>query len=190
MGGPSDNDQTDAELLARFASGEDEAFVTLVVRHQEPVRRWVRHHVGPRPQVDDIVQETFIAAMKSADAFRGDRSARPWLFGIAKRRIAREFRQRVAEPEAHEPLEDLGLRAGWGDPEAEASRAESIAIVRAGLERLTPAEREVVLLRDIEGFTNPETAEILGLEVNAVKSRLHRARLALMAQIRREADDG
>lgn len=184
------HEPTDAELLRRFVDGDEEAFVQLVVRHFDAVERWVRHQIGARPEVDDVVQETFLAAIGAAESFRGADSARAWLFGIARHRIARQFRRRVDEPETYEPLEELGLRAGWGDPEAHTSRVESAEIVRDAFERLKSSEREVLVLRDIEGFTNPEAAEILGLEVNAVKSRLHRARLALMAELQQEMGDG
>lgn len=185
-----DRAEPDAELLERFVEGDDHAFTELVVRHHDAVTRWVRHSIGARPEVDDIVQETFVAVMSSAANFEGPDSARAWIFGIARNRIGRQFRRRVSEPESFEPLEDLGLRAGWGNPELAASRTESIARVKEALGRLSEDAREVILLRDIEGFTNAETAQILGLELNAVKSRLHRARLALMAELVEEVQDG
>lgn len=184
------NVETDAELLHRFVEGDDAAFTRLVVRHYESLTRWVRHSIGARPEVDDIVQETFVAVMSSAGSFEGDGSARAWIFGIARHRISRQFRRRVAEPETFEPLAELGLRAGWGNPELAASRTESIALVKEALGRLSDEAREVIVLRDLEGFTNPETAKVLGLEVNAVKSRLHRARLALMAELGEEVANG
>ena len=176
--------------MHRFVEGDESAFTQLVVRHYDALTRWVRHVVGARPEVDDIIQETFVAVMSSAASFDGEGSAKAWIFGIARHRIARQFRRRVSEPEVFEPLEDLGLRAGWGNPELAASRTESIERVEAALARLSEDAREVIVLRDIEGFTNPEAAEILGLEVNAVKSRLHRARLALMAELSDEVEHG
>ena len=176
--------RTDSELLHAFAAGEDAAFVAFVQRHHAAVRRWVEHVIGSRPEVDDVVQETFAAVLRSPTGFRGDGAARAWVFGIARNRIAREFRKRVAEPDTFEPLDELGLRAGWGDPEAAAARAEEAGVIRAALQRLPEHAREVLLLKDVEGFTNPEVSEILGLAVPAVKSRLHRARLALMAELR------
>lgn len=190
MASADDNEETDAELLARFVEGDEAAFVELVVRHHEALRRWVRHSIGARPEVDDIVQETLMVVMSEAASFKGTGSARAWLFGIARHRIARQFRRRVAEPESFETLGELGLRAGWGNPEVEASRAESVALVHAALDRLSADAREIIVLRDIEGFTNPEAAQILGLEVPAVKSRLHRARLALLAELSEEVDNG
>jgi RNA polymerase sigma-70 factor (ECF subfamily) len=184
------NQVTDAELLHRFVDGDDAAFTDLVVRHHESLERWVRRCVGPRAEVDDIVQETLMAVMSGAASFRGEGSARTWIFGIARHRISRQFRRHSAEPDSFETLEDLGLRAGWGDPELAASRTESVERVQHALNRLNPEAREVIVLRDIEGFTNPEAAEVLGLEIPAVKSRLHRARLALMADLSEDMTDG
>lgn len=181
-----DNAESDAELLHRFVEGDDAAFTELVVRHHDALRRFVRHSIGSRPEVDDIVQETFFAVMSSAASFAGEGSARAWIFGIARHRVSRQFRRRDSEPENFEPLEELGLHAGWGNPELAASRTRSIERVKEALSRLSEQAREVIVLRDLEGFTNPEAAQILGLEVNAVKSRLHRARLALMAELSEE----
>ncbi len=182
--------QGDDELLRRYASGDDDAFTEFVVRHHESVVAWVTRRIGSRPEVDDIVQETFMSVMSSASNFEGSSTARAWVYGIARNRIARQFRRRTAEPATFESLGELGLRAGWGDPEVEASRAESIAEVHRALKRLPDDAREIIELRDLEGFSNPEVAQILEMNVPAVKSRLHRARLALMAELNSEVADG
>ena len=85
------------------------------------------------------------------------------------------------------PLPELGEAAGWGSesPEAEVLRAERRARLARALDALAPEDREVLVLRDLEELTGEETAAALGLSLAAMKSRLHRARLRLAAQLRR-----
>lgn len=91
-----------------------------------------------------------------------------------------------------EPLEELGERAGWGseDQDAAVRALERRDCLNQAFARLHPTEREILILRDIEGFTGRETADLLGLGLAAVKSRLHRARLGLLAALRELEDCG
>lgn len=138
--------------------------------------------------------------LRAPSSFRGPGSARPWLFGIARRQAARTWRRRVGEPRELLPLGlpdageghgadllELGLRAGWGeaeDPEALLSLHEREAQLRRAMDALGAADREVIVLRDLEGLSGPEVAALLGIGLPALKTRLHRARLRLLAQLR------
>ena len=186
---PQHTEPTDADLLREVAAGASAPFVELVQRHHGAVNRFVRAAVGPRTEVEDIVQDTFMEALTSARNFEGSGSARAWLIGIARHRISRQFRRRVDEPEHFEPLDELGLRAGWGNPEAEAIHQEAAERIQEALDRLPRTSQEVLLLRDVEGFTNPEVSEILGISLASVKSRVHRARLSLMAELQNIRED-
>jgi len=179
--------RADSELLKTFVEGDESAFVVLVQRHLLPLRRFLLTVVRREADVDDIVQETFQAVFKQADSFEGE-DARPWIFGIGRRQALRSFRKRSGEPEQFEPLEQLAMAAGWGDPEGALNALEDKEVVRKALAKLPIEAREVLLLRDVEGFTTQETATILGLAIPAVKSRLHRARLGLMAEVRRDQE--
>ena len=137
--------------------------------------------------MEDIVQETFQAVFTQADRFEGE-DARAWIFGIGRRQALRVFRKRSGEPERFEPLDQLAVEAGWGDPENAFNVLEDKRIVREALAVLPLEAREVLLLRDVEGFTTQETATIVDIPIPALKSRLHRARLSLMAQIRRDQE--
>ena len=126
-----------------------------------------------------------MAVLSAASNFEPG-NARGWLFSIARRHTARHFRRRAGEPAQMDTLETMGLNAGWGQ-----SLGDDIAAahdVRRALAHLDESTREILVLRDIEGFTNEETAEALGLSVPATKSRLHRARLALLAELTPEVD--
>jgi RNA polymerase sigma-70 factor (ECF subfamily) len=182
---------TDDELLRRAATGELPAFRDLVVRHRAATWRAVRARVPDDATGEDVLQETWIGAWRAASSFRGESSVRSWLLGLARRQAARSWRRRVGEPTDHEPLDAIGARAGWGspDPERAASVAEDHRQLHAALARLPDEDREVLLLRDVEGLSGPEAAEALGLALSAMKSRLHRARLRLMAALREEGTD-
>jgi RNA polymerase sigma-70 factor (ECF subfamily) len=149
------------------------------------------HHRGLEPdQAEDVAQETLVAAWRHAGTFESE-DARPWLLTIARNAAARHFRRRAGEPDGFLPLDNLALEAGWGaGPEEDllGRLAARDALVRA-FERLTPDEREILSLRDLEGYAGAEAAEVLGISLVAQKSRLHRARLRLMAELRGESND-
>jgi RNA polymerase sigma-70 factor, ECF subfamily len=161
-------------------------FGAFVRRHEAAVYRYTRALTDDTDRAADAQQETFIAAWRAASTFRGAGSARPWLLRIARRRVFRQYRRRSGEPATHVPLEDLARMAGWGDPVAERieDRLDARASVAAGFERLSPADREILVLRDLEEWSGDETAQLLGISVAAEKSRLHRARLRFMAALK------
>lgn len=183
----------DRELIARAGAGDRLAFEALAERHADRVYRFVRRLVASEAAAEDALQETFVAAWRGAAAYRGEGSVRGWLLGLARRQAARTWRRRAGEPLVAEsidaPLVELGLEAGWGaDPEAVAAAAEDRDRVRAALARLSDEDRAILVLRDLEQLSGPETAQSLDLSLAAMKSRLHRARLRLMAELR--ADGG
>lgn len=154
------------------------------------VRRMLGHLLGDAPLADDATQETFLrAATSSFDPVRGE--VAPFVFGVA-RNVARELsRDRARKPgpldEEEVELFDLGARAGWGQesPEALFSRAERHEMLVRSLAALPESYREVLVLRDVESFSNEEVASMIGETTAATKSRLHRARLCLLAELSR-----
>lgn len=179
---------TDAALLAQAGGGNRDAFGTLVGRHQASVYRFARTLVARPADAEDVLQQTFLAAWRAAPGFRGDASVRTWLFTIA-RNAALTLRGRDARfTESDVPLEELGLAAGWGsdDPERLAMAAERRDVLAAAFGSLDAEARAVLTLRDLEGVSGDETAALLGLSLPAMKSRLHRARMALAARVRQE----
>jgi RNA polymerase sigma-70 factor (ECF subfamily) len=174
---------TDAELLGRCADGDREAFRPLMERHLPAVERFLRALGAEPDRVDDAVQETFVAAWRHASSFRGE-EARPWLLRIARNALRRTARRRAGEPRTHLPLDELALEAGWGSDDEMARHLEARETVRRGFAGLEPSDREILVLRDLEGFTGSEAADLLGISLAAQKSRLHRARLRFMAAVR------
>jgi RNA polymerase sigma-70 factor (ECF subfamily) len=175
-----------AEALERAAAGDRRAFERFVAAHEGAVLRFIRTQTRDPDVVEEALQETFIAAWRSADTFRGDSSARAWLLTIARNAVRRQYRRPAGEPESFEPLDAVAVRAGWGrDPdEAWTDRIAARQIMERGFEALSPEDREVLVLRDLEGFGNQEVAAMLGLSLAAVKSRVHRARLRFMESVR------
>jgi RNA polymerase sigma-70 factor (ECF subfamily) len=176
----------DIELARRAGGGDREAFDALVVRHQASVFRLARVMARTREEAEDVLQQTFLSAWQGAGSFRGESSVRTWLLTIA-RNSALTRRTRVArEPIDPTPIDELGVRAGWGGPNPEqlAVAAEQRERLAAALAGLAPEEREILTLRDLEGLAGDDVAAMLGLTTAAMKSRLHRARLRLAVAVR------
>lgn len=178
----------DDELLRRSAAGDRDAFDAFVERHAPAVLRFAGRTVDA-DRAEDILQETFLAAWRGAAGFRGG-SARAWLFAIARNATRRAHRLRAGEPREHESLDDLALRAGWGADDDLLDRLEVRELVERGLGALSADDREILLMRELEGFGGTEAAAALGISLDAQKSRLHRARLRFIASLRGVEDEG
>lgn len=160
-----------------------------MVRHQDALYRYLRLVAGHDADAEDALQEAFLAAWRAAGSFRGEGTARGWLLTIGRHAVLRLRRRRVDEPAEMVSLEALGVEAGWGAPPGDGeagAMTERRAVLEAALERLRPADREVLVLRDLEGFSGEEAAAMIGVEVQVLKTRLHRARLRLGVELRRE----
>jgi RNA polymerase sigma-70 factor, ECF subfamily len=177
-------------LIERAARGDRLAFTSLVEANRGAVYRFALRLTRDQALAEDVLQDTFLAAMKGLAGWRGDGSFRGWLYAVARSRVLMARRKKVGEPEAfesNESLEVLGLQAGWGAPmdaEALAARVQQQSVLEAALSGLEPEDREVLVLRDLEGLSGEETAQALGLSLPAMKSRLHRARLRLVAAVK------
>lgn len=185
---PELHEPEDRQLIARSAAGDREAFAALVARHQRAVFRVARALTGASDSAEDVLQETFLAALRGAAGYRGESSVRSWLLAIARHAAARRGRRADQVPHEPDSLEALGAAAGWGQPDVEslAALAEDRARLAAALARLPAEEREVLVLRDLEELTGEEAAAALGVTVAAMKSRLHRARLRLAGELRQQ----
>lgn len=186
------DEEVDRELIAGVARGDRDAFATLVARHRDAVWRVVKTRSTDDARAEDALQETFLGVWRGASGYAGTASVRGWILGLARRQAARTYRRRAGEPLNHVELSDLGAAAGWGTctPEADAASREDLERLRAALDALDPEDREVIVLRDLEQLTGPEAARILDMTLPAMKSRLHRARLRLLATLREGGLDG
>ena len=181
---------SDETLIARTAAGDPTAFDRLVRRHQAAVYRFARAAApadSPADSAVEILQETFLAARRAAARHRDETSARPWLLTLARQAIDRRLaRSRAADLT---PLRELARAAGWQSG-GNGTIDESGPAVEAAFAALPPEDREILTLCDREYFTVDETARVTGLSDAAVRTRLHRARLRLLARLREDAHGG
>lgn len=179
--------------MERAARGDSGAFDDLVRRYEGRVFRLVRAASATREDAEDALQDAFLSAYRASASFRGESSVRTWLLIIARHAAyhVRIRRARTETPVGDDTLESLAAAAGWGDmdPERQFHDRERRARVTHALATLPPADREVLVLRDIEELSGDAVASALGLTVAATKSRLHRARLKLAATLRHEVSD-
>jgi RNA polymerase sigma-70 factor (ECF subfamily) len=171
-------------LVAQAQAGDHTAFEALVHRHSPRLRGVLFRITRDAEITQDALQEALLRAWQNIESFQGRSSFFTWMTRIA---INEAYRTIKREPAAALPLDDaVGERIpGWGDrPEEAFESREFLAAVDAALARLPIEYREAVVLRDVEGLSTADAAEVLGIGERALKSRLHRGRMAL----RRELD--
>ena len=167
----------DDELITRLAGGDDGALRELFSRHA-PVLAVRLRAVLPPSDVEDVLQETFLAAWKGARSYRPDARAGGWLWGIARRQAALLLRRRGP---AAVPLPEL-LADGLPGPPIPNDFGESVATnaqLAAAAATLSPVEREVWQLMYVEDRSLAEVSKLTGVPEGTVKSRAHRARRQL-----------
>lgn len=173
----------DAELLTLARNGDKAALTALLERHQAQVYRFGMRMCRDPEDAQDVLQETLLAMARGVRDFRGASSISTWLYTIARSFCIKKRRRSKFAPEetsldaAATSAESLMDPAQHPD-EALAGKQVEQALEQA-IHALDPNQREVLILRDVEGLTAPEVAEVLGISVQAVKSRLHRARIAV-----------
>jgi len=180
------NDQT---LLDAARSGDRAALERLLTRHQSRVYRFGLKMCRDPEDAKDVLQETLLAVARNVKDFRGASSVSTWLYTIARSFCIKKRRRSKFAPEHEESLDagPEGEAAQLADPGRAPDESLAGRQIEAALEQaigaLDPMYREVLLLRDVEGLTAPEVGEVLGLTVEAVKSRLHRARVAVRERV-------
>lgn len=168
-------------LVARSRDGDPAAFTALVRRYEDRMYRLVRSVCVSAPaEADDVYQDTFLTAYKKLSTFQGRSELGTWLYRVAANLCFMRLRAKKARPAA--PLGEA-VPDGEPGPEEAVRKKELSEAVTAALAALPAEHRLAVVLRDIEGLSAAETARTLKLSVPAVKSRLHRGRLALKARL-------
>jgi RNA polymerase sigma-70 factor (ECF subfamily) len=172
----------DSILVERARAGDATAFNDIVAVHQDFLYALVARTVPDRDQADDVTQETFFRAWRQIGSFRGG-SLRSWLARIAVNAAIDLQRARKRRPvQPYPELEDETWQPPTGedaDPEATVTRAERVHVLSEALGRITPDQRAAIVLFDVEGFDYGEIAQMTGVSLGTVKSRIHRGRLAL-----------
>ncbi len=175
--------ESNTALLDRARAGDREALEALLLEHQAQIYRFSMKMCRDEQDAQDVVQDTLIALARGVREFRGESSLSTWLFTVARSYCLKKHRTGKYAPKAIVSLDtDEGREADRLESQAKTpeealtSKRVEHAIEHA-IASLEPNYREVLLLRDVEGLTAPEVAQIVGVSVQAVKSRLHRARL-------------
>jgi RNA polymerase sigma-70 factor, ECF subfamily len=165
---------TDTLLVIRAANGDVAAFEQLVRRYQLPIYRHCLNMLGNAGDADEAAQDVFFTVWRSLGRFRGDAAFSTWLYRIATNRCLKTLRQR---PQPTAPL--VEQKSSLGLPEGEFEGKQTGELVGRAVAALTPQQRTVLLLREVEGLPYEQIAGVLGVSVAAVKSRLNRARVEI-----------
>lgn len=166
-----------------FRRGDDSAFDRIVERHSAEVAALANRLLGWPGDVDDVVQEVFLAAFLGLRKFRGECRLRTWLFTITVNKCRSfRFRRRRCSPITR--IDDAEATAGLDrSSDKVAMDQETFARVRRAVQALPQKYREVVVLKYLQGLETNEACELLGVTANAMQVRLNRARARLREQL-------
>ncbi len=192
----TDAQQQEIELARRLVAGEPGAFERFVELFRNKLFQYSLLVCGHHEDAEEVAQDALFKVFEKLDQLREPERIRPWVFRIARNACLMKRRKSVFAPERELSLEELMPQAGedggqwkleiadWSSlPEDQALRAELQRVVREAIQALPEIYKTVLLLRDIEGLSTAETAEVLGVSEEVVKTRLHRARLAVRQKL-------
>lgn len=174
------------KLLEAARQGNGKALEELLAGHEKQIYRFGLRMCGNEEAARDVLQETLLAAFRNLRQFRGDAALSTWLYQIARSVCLKSRRRGAGEPAALESLEGAQaqrLETSEAGPDASAQARELGQILQVAIQSLSADHREVVILRDVEGLSAEEAAAVVGVEVGALRSRLHRARMELRQRI-------
>ena len=185
----------DREFIERLVAGDAAAFDTLIDRYSGDIYALLFRLTEDREEAGDLLQETFLSALRSIVSFRGDSELKTWLFRIAinhsrnrHRWWKRRKRNRTVSLDASLGESDLRLidtlESAGSDPEAAALRRERELSLRQALAEIPEIFREAVVLCDIEGHSYLEISEMLAISIGTVKSRIARGREELRKRLK------
>ena len=187
---------TDLMLVERAVAGDQRSFELLVVKYQRRIERLIGRMVRDQDLVQDIAQETFIRAYRALAQFRGDAQFYTWLYRIAVNTAKKALVDLKRDP----LVSETALRSGADDedetsameneltsaetPETMLAAKEIAATVNSAMEALPEELRQAVTLREIEGLSYEEIAEVMNCPIGTVRSRIFRAREAISAKVK------
>jgi len=183
---------TDQQLVQRAQRGDLRAFDLLVLKYQGRIGALVSRYIADAGEVEDVTQEAFIKAYRALGKFRGDSAFYTWLYRIAANAAKNHLVAKGRRPGADATIEDAevfddgGLVSETSSPEAMAMGDELAAVVEQALQSLPEELRAALTLRELEGLSYDDIAEVLGCPVGTVRSRIFRAREAIDEQVRQQ----
>jgi RNA polymerase sigma-70 factor, ECF subfamily len=173
---------SDEELMVRFQDGDDGAFEPLYERYKRPIYQFVFRRIGHGGRAEEITQEVFLGIIRTRGTWRQESSFKTYVYRIALNQCASEARR--GDFKKLDPLErpdgsQVDVRESKPGPESETTSREEARLVANALGALEDDQREALLLREYQGLSYEEIAEVTGVALGTVKSRIFRGKLEL-----------
>ncbi len=180
---------TDEQLIARFQLGDVQAFDILVRRYKDQLLNFIYRFVGNRSDAEDIVQETFLRVYKNKHYYKEIAKFSTWVYTIAGNLAKTELRRRkrhkiFSVSNFINEERDYDIPDKEHSPEKKVDSSIQEAIIQKAIEKLPIKFKEVIILRDIQGFAYEEISQILNIPLGTVKSRVNRGRLKLQEDLK------
>lgn len=177
------SDEEEALAIARCLDGETDAFAYIVEKYKRQSYFLAYRIVRNSEDAHDLSQEAFLKAFKALGTFRRDAVFKVWFFQILRNTCISHLRKKrnIVSVEANDHFELVDKNPS---PEASVVAARRREMVKKAIDRLTPARREVLLLREFQGFSYEDIAKIASITIEQVKSRLHYARKQLIKELK------
>ena len=177
----TDSAGSEAELLARARSGDEDAFAELVTDNADRVYAALRQFGLDAAEAEDVAQEVFLRAWRGIGRFEGRAQISTWLYRIAYNEAQRRISRRVPADQERGDAAAARAQGAPRGPEAQALDHEFAVVLQRALQELPPDRRVAVVLRDIHGLSTEAAAAVVGIRQLSFKSRLHRGRMQLRA---------
>ena len=187
---------TDKQLVQRAQRGDLRAFDLLVLKYQGRIAALVSRYVSDAGEVEDVTQEAFIKAYRALGKFRGDSAFYTWLYRIAANAAKNHLVAKGRRPAADATIEDAegfdegGLLSESASPEALAMGGELAEVVESALNALPDELKAALMLREFDGLSYDDIADVLGCPVGTVRSRIFRAREAIDQRVKEQISGG
>ena len=187
---------TDQQLVQRAQRGDLRAFDLLVLKYQGRIAALVSRYVSDAGEVEDVTQEAFIKAYRALGKFRGDSAFYTWLYRIAANAAKNHLVAKGRRPGADATIEDAegfdegGMLSESASPEALAMGGELAEVVESALNALPGELKAALMLREFDGLSYDDIADVLGCPVGTVRSRIFRAREAVDQRVKEQISGG
>jgi len=187
---------TDQQLVQRAQRGDLRAFDLLVLKYQGRIAALISRYVSDAGEVEDVTQEVFIKAYRALGKFRGDSAFYTWLYRIAANAAKNHLVAKGRRPGADATIEDAegfdegGLLSESASPEALAMGGELAEVVESALSALPNELKAALMLREFDGLSYDDIADVLGCPVGTVRSRIFRAREAIDQRVKEQISGG
>ena len=187
---------TDQQLVQRAQRGDLRAFDLLVLKYQGRIAVLVSRYVSDAGEVEDVTQEAFIKAYRALGKFRGDSAFYTWLYRIAANAAKNHLVAKGRRPGADATIEDAegfdegGMLSESASPEALAMGGELAEVVESALNALPDELKAALMLREFDGLSYDDIADVLGCPVGTVRSRIFRAREAVDQRVKEQISGG